>query len=135
MSDVRERLEQKLQQIEFEKRIQTGNILSHEDVAVIFSVLKESDQEVMPLVESLEDFCQNLLHTEYLLVEDHLKSILKYYNIISGSDILKSRHQFFFTEERKLTKKPYFSPEKLETVKTTLHENNIFRKMGLENEI
>jgi len=135
MGDIRDKLETKLQQIQFDKRSQIGNVLSREDIKIIFDVLKKSDQEVGILMESMESLCHTLLHNEYILVENNIKTILKYYNIIDGTDILNSRHQFFFTEERKLTKKPYFSPEKLKNVKQKLLEHNIFRKMGLENEI
>jgi hypothetical protein len=135
MDNVKLRLEKKLEEIELQKRIESGNVLSRDDIKVLFEVLKNADQEVAPLLEATEVLCDNLLHTDYVLAETQIKSILGYYNILEGYDIIKSRHQYFFTEERKLVKKPYFAPGKLEKEKTSLNENNIFRKLGMKDEI
>lgn len=135
MNDVKTKLEEKMQQIEYNKRVESGNILDHEDLNVVFNILKENDKELLSIYESIEEMCHSILETNYILVEKQVKNFLKYYNILNGNDILNSRHQFFFTEARKLVKKPYFSQDKMENIKQKLNENNIFRKIGINDEI
>lgn len=132
MTNVKSKLEQKLKELDYNKRAMSGNVLSIDDINFLFEQLKTHDKELIPLLETLQTFCLTSLHNDYMMVEQQIKGILKYYNLLNEKDLLKSRHQLFFTEERKLVKKPFFNQDKLENVKGILTENNIYRRLGIK---
>lgn len=131
MTEIIHKLDRQIEQIEYEKRKKNGCILEEKDIKLIFEILKEADKEIAPVLESFSRLCTSKLDDEtYLIIEKELKSVLKYYNILDGCSIMTSRHQLFFTEERKVVKKPYFNKDNLDYIKNIFHEIGLFKKLG-----
>jgi hypothetical protein len=131
MTEIIKKLDRHLSELEYNRRIRSGNVLGEPELKLIFGILKEADKEFGPVLESYYKLCLTFINENYMFVENEIKSLLKYYNIIDGSTIMNSRHQLFFTEERKIIKKPYFSKTNLEYIKTVFQENNLFSKLGI----
>jgi hypothetical protein len=134
MTEIIKRLDRHLESLEYSRRLRDGHVLGEPELKLIFSILKEADKEIGPVLESYYNLCKSQLAENYLFVEKEVKSLLKYYNIIDGSTIMNSRHQLFFTEEKKMIKKPYFSKDNLNYIKNVFKEQNLFTKLGLNNE-
>jgi hypothetical protein len=129
MKSIKERLEEELQGLDYVKRCEAGLILTDEDIKTIFAIVKNSDQEVKPLLEIMEVLVENSSPSNYILIEKCLIQLLKYYNIIENNDLIKCRHKFFFTETKKLVKKPFYSPKVNEKIKDELAIHGIFKKI------
>ena len=128
---IQKKLEIQLKEIVLIEKNKHGLLLNFDDVKVIFSILKQNDKEMKPMLEVLESSLLLLdLKNEYVFIEDAVKNILIYYNIIGDKNLINCRHKFFFTQEQnKLTKKPFFSPKTIENIKTELTINNILEKI------
>lgn len=128
MSDsILEKLDEELNRIRLEQKRENNSLLTEEEIHTVFEVLKKEDFELKPVLESMEKVLNKVYNDQYMLVETTLINLLKYYNLIDNKDIMAIRHKLFFTEERKMIKKPYFSPESASKVKEKI--KNVFTKI------
>jgi hypothetical protein len=126
---IKDMLNEELDKIRYHQKMEKGTLLTEEDINVIFSIFRANDQEVKPMLDIMEKLMIGQLSQDYLQVEKSILEMFKYYNILDNADFIKCRHKFFFTESKKLVKKPFFGPETLEKVKTELTIHNIFNKL------
>lgn len=127
MSSILDKLNVELDRIRLEQKRESGLILSNEEIQNVFDTLKKEDFELKPVLETIEKLISSIPEDKYMLKEEALIKLLKYYNLIDNNDILSIRHKLFFTEERKMVKKPYFSPEASHKIKEKIQ--NIFSKL------
>lgn len=127
MSDIFKKLEEATNLIEFEKKKEYGTLLSEEEIKTIFEILKKEDFELKPILEDIEKILNHLSEEKYMIKEQTIKSLLKYYKIIETSDLMNIRHKLFFTEEKMMVKKPYFSQQSIEKIKENIQ--TIFTKI------
>lgn len=127
--DIKLKLEEELDQIRYKQKLFLGTTINETDIRELMQVLKSSDHEIKPLLDVLENLIIPMLTVDYLLAEKSLVQLLTFYNIISNNDLIKCRHKYYFTENKKLTKKQFFSPKVLEKVKDELSINGIFKKL------
>jgi len=129
MSGIYERLNEELDRLLYEKEVEKGNYLTKDDIDLIFETLKKSDKELEPLFENFKILVDQLIDQDNYLVRNTICNLLEYYNILENPNVMKSRHKFYFSESKKLIKKPYFSPTALENIKNTFKEHRIFKKL------
>ena len=127
MSSILSKLNEELDRIRLEQKRESGQILSPEEIKNVFDTLKKEDFELKPVLEAIETLLSYIPDEKYMLKEETLVKLLKYYNLIDNNDILSIRHKLFFTEERKMIKKPYFSPESSHKIKEKIQD--IFAKL------
>lgn len=127
--NIKDKLERELEEIRYHQKRQKGLLLQEDDIKILFALLKDNDQEMKPMLDIMETLVLKELNEDYLQAEKHMTDILKYYNLVENKDFLRSRHKFFFTESKKLVKKPFFGPDALEKVKTEIAIHNIFKKL------
>jgi hypothetical protein len=126
---IKDMLNEELDKIRYQQKMEKGTLLTEEDIGIIFSIFRTNDQELKPMLDITEKLILNQLNTNYVQVEKLILEMMRYYNILDNQDFIKCRHKFFFTESKKLVKKPFFGPETLEKVKTELTVHNIFNKL------
>lgn len=131
MSLMVNKLDEKLKIISYEKRKEINNILTLDDIDYIFDILCINDIELNPILYSYKILIQTLYNEYYLVIEEELKKLLTYYKIIPDKHIINCRHQYFFTDDKKMIKKNYFPPEKLQYIKESFENHKIFQKMGI----
>lgn len=129
MEDINIRLEKELENIRYNVRVKENLLLTGEDISIIFKILKEQDLELKPMLDILEVLLIQSLQNDYLATEKYILGILKYYNIIKTNDLIHCRHKFFFSEDKKLIKKPFFCPAVSQKVSDELQIQNIFKKI------
>lgn len=127
MKSILDRLEDETIKLELEKKQLYGQLLTKEEIQLVFTELKNKDMELKPLFLIIEKLIKHIPEEKYIVVEEMLKEILKYYNLIENTDILNIRHKLFFTDDKKIIKKPYFSPNSVEQLKEKLQ--TIFEKI------
>lgn len=127
MSSILAKLNEELDRIRLEQKREAGLILSTEEIKNVFDTLKKEDFELKPVLEAIETLISVIPDEKYMLKEETLVKLLKYYNLIDNNDIMSIRHKLFFTEERKMVKKPYFSPESSTKIKEKIQD--IFAKL------
>lgn len=127
MSDILKKLEEATHKIEIEKKREYGTILTDEEIKLFFTILKKEDFELKPLMESIEVMIQHLPEEKYMVKEQLIKDILKYYKLIENDDLLNIRHKLFFTDDKIMVKKPFFSPKNINVLKEKLQP--IFNKV------
>lgn len=127
MSNILKKLEEATHKIEIEKKREYGTILTDEEIKLFFTVLKKEDFELKPLMESIEVMIQHLPEEKYMVKEQLIKDILKYYKLIENDDLLNIRHKLFFTDDKIMVKKPFFSPKNINVLKEKLQP--IFNKV------
>ena len=127
MSTVRERLEQEMNRIRFDAKTEYDKHLTETDIQTIFTVLKKEDQELKPVLECFQKIFAAIPQDQCLLREETLIQLLKYYNLIENTDIMNIRHKLFFTENKQLIKKPFFSADNKEKIKQKIQ--SIFEKL------
>lgn len=127
MSNILKKLEEATHKIEIEKKREYGTILTDEEIKLFFTVLKKEDFELKPLMESIEVMLQHLPEEKYMVKEQLIKDILKYYKLIENDDLLNIRHKLFFTDDKIMVKKPFFSPKNINVLKEKLQP--IFNKV------
>lgn len=131
--DIKDKLNTKLKEISYARRFAYSMTLNDGDIVEIFDCLSKHDPETKPLLESMKVMCLNC--EDKILVEDQIKSILKYFNIIENYNITNCRHMFLFNESRKLVKTKLFNDDKLLVIKNMLNERKIFEKLEVSDEI
>lgn len=129
MSNISDRLNDKLDRLMYESKVESGNFLNKDDIRLIFETLKKADLELSPLFETMEKMIDKLYDTDHYFVKTSIKEMLEYYNIVENTDMMKRRNKFYFTESKKLTKKPFFSPAAIEKIRSTFKTNRIFQKI------
>ncbi len=129
MNDIKQRLNEELEQIKYQQKIENNLILNESDIRFIFKLLKDNDQELKPMLDVTEALVLRMNKEDYLLMEKHIIDILRYYNLIPNDNLLQCRHKLFFTESKKLVKKSFFGPQSIEKVKDELIIQNIFKKL------
>lgn len=129
MNDIKMRLCEELDNLEHQQKVESGLILTETDVRYIFRILKENDQELKPLFEVIESMMLSIKKENYFLMEDHIRNLLKFYNIIPNDNFIGSRHKLFFTETKQLVKKSFFGRAAIDKVKAELEIENIFKKI------
>ena len=127
MSDIFKKLEEATNLLEFEKKKEYGTLLTEEEVSSIFVILKKEDFELKPILESIEKVLTHLPEEKYMIKEQTIKSLLTYYKILETNDLMNIRHKLFFTEERMMVKKPYFSQQSIEQIRENIQ--TIFTKI------
>lgn len=128
---IQKKLDLQLREIMLNEKNKHGMLLNFHDVKIIFSILKQNDKETKPMLDIIENSLIMLdFKNQYVFIEESVKNILKYYNIIGDTDLINCRHKFFFTkQDNKLTKKPFFSQKTIENIKSELTINNIIEKL------
>lgn len=123
--DLIDKIQEELNNIHVQQKINSGNVINEQDIKKVFNILKEKDIEVKPLLELIE----NLLfkNTNYLLTENTIVELLKYYNLSEKTEFLNCRHKYFFSEDKKLIKKKFFTEEHERDIKSKIEE--IYKKL------
>jgi len=129
MNDIKQRLEQELDQIRYQQKLEKGLVLTEDDIHTIFKILRDNDQELKPMLDIMEGLIVKSVKEDYLITEKYINEIFRYYNILPSDDMIRCRHKFFFTESKKLVKKNFFGPQALENVKNELTVQEIFKKL------
>lgn len=111
MKTIYERLEEETLKIKLEKKKQTGTVLTEEEISLVLNELKNKDLELKPVLNVLEKLIKHIPPEKQMIIEEVLIDLFKYYNLLENTDILNIRHKLFFTDDKKIIKKPYFSPE------------------------
>lgn len=127
MKSILDRLEEETIKIELEKKQLYGNLLTKEEIQLVFSELKNKDMELKPIFLIIEKLIKHIPEEKYIVIEEMIKELLKYYNLIENTDILNIRHKLFFTDDKKIIKKSYFSPNSVRQLKEKLQ--TIFEKI------
>ena len=128
---IQKKLDIEIREIILNEKKKHGLLLTHDDINVIFSILKQNDKETKLMLEIIQNNLVNIdIKENYVYIEDSVKKILNYYHIIGTPDLLNCRHKFFFTtQENKLTKKPFFSKKTIDNIRKELTINNIIEKL------
>lgn len=127
MTDIFKKLEEATHKIEIEKKKEYGLILTEEEIKSFFEILKKEDFELKPMLDSIEKTLQYLPEENYMIKEEIIKNILRYYKIIETDDLLNIRHKLFFTDNKIMVKKPFFSPKNLTVLREKMQ--TIFKKV------
>jgi len=124
--DLIKKLQEELDKIHVSQKINSGNILNESDIKDFIKILKDKDLEVKPLLEIIESLLVN--HDKnYLLIEESIIKLLKYYNLLDNNSFMSCRHKYFFSENKKLIKTKYFTEEHTKDIKSKI--NNIYKKL------
>jgi len=121
-SIIKNQLEQTLEEIRIAKKKASNTLLEDDDVHTILRELCKKDKEVAPLLKIIEKLLINLEREKYVLYEDAIKEILKYYNISDSNDFMNERHKLFF-EDGKIVKNRFFTEEQTREIKTKISES------------
>lgn len=126
--NILNKLDQEIYNIHIKQKLASGNILNENDINILFKILKDRDIEVKPLLIMIENFILNeSIEKNYHIIEKTVISLLKYYNLLENDDFTTCRHKYFFSENRKLIKKKYFTEEHIKDIKTNI--NTIYNKI------
>lgn len=128
MTTLKEKLDKELNNIRLAQKKENGLLLSENDIHTIFSILKEHDTELFPILRILESLLSTISEENYLLLESYITEIFKYYKLLENDDLIKCRHKFLFTENR-VIKKSFFDESTSKKVKEKLEQNSIFKKL------
>lgn len=131
--DIQDKLTIKLKELSYSRRLSSNMVITDDDITEVFDCLSKYDQETKPLLESIKQLC--LRTDDRIFIEDQLRIILKYFNIIENTNITNCRHMFLFNESRKLVKTKFFSSDKLSTIKNILNERKILQKLEVNDAI
>lgn len=123
--DILEKIQEELNNIHVQQKLNSGNVIDENDIKKVFTILKEKDQEVKPLLLLIE---QLLIKTEnYLLLENTIVEILKYYNLSDKTDFINCRHKYFFSDDKKLIKRKFFTEDHERDIKLKIQE--VYKKL------
>lgn len=111
MKSIYERLEEETLKIKLEKKKEIGTVLTEEEILLVLNELKNKDLELKPMFLVLEKLIKHIPQEKQMIIEEIIIDLFKYYNLLENTDILNIRHKLFFTDDKKIVKKPYFSPE------------------------
>ena len=120
-----EKIQEELNNIHVQQKINSGNVITEQDIKLVFNILKEKDMEVKPLLNLLEKLLIN--NKDYLMLENTIIELLKYYNLTDNANFINCRHKFFFSDDKKLIKKKFFTEEHEHHIKTKIEE--IYKKL------
>lgn len=109
--NILQKLQIELDKIHNQQKLNSGNILNEQDIKNIITTLKEKDIEVKPLLEIIEQLILNVDKENYILIEKTIIEILKYYNLLENNCFSTCRHKYFFSDDKKLIKKLFFTEE------------------------
>lgn len=128
--DVANKLTKALEQIKYKIKTEKGDYLNREDLNVIFETLRKYDQELSPILETFERLAFELYDDNHFLVKECILEVLKYYNIVDNSNLMKTRHKIFFTESKNnIVNKPFLSQNALDKIKAVFNQYRIFDKI------
>lgn len=118
---VLKKLETRLNDIHIEQKLNSGNILTKNDIEKLFKILKQKDVELKPVLIMLESLINTLdFKKDYKLLETVIIDTLKYYNIIEGSNFINCRHKYFFSDDKKLIKTKFFTEEHVKNIESDI---------------
>jgi hypothetical protein len=123
--DLLDKIQNELNNIHIQQKISSGNVINADDIKLIFTILKEKDQEVKPLLLLIEKLLSN--NKDYFLLETTVVDLLKYYNLSEKTDFINCRHKYFFSDEKKLIKRKFFTEDHERDIKTKIQE--IYKKL------
>lgn len=124
--DLIKKIQDELNKIHVSQKIKSGNFLTESDIKEVIKILKDKDIEVKPLLEIIESL---LVKPEenYLIIEESIIKLLKYYNLLDNNNFMTCRHKYFFSENKKLIKTKYFTEEHTKDIKNKI--NNVYKKL------
>lgn len=123
--DLLDKIQKELNNIHVQQKINSGNVINESDIKKVFNILKEKDQEVRPLLELIETLL--LKNTDYLLTENTIVEVLKYYNLSEKLNFINCRHKYFFSDDKKLIKKKFFTEDHERDIKSKIEE--VYKKL------
>jgi hypothetical protein len=123
--NILEKIQEELNNIHVQQKINSGNIINENDIKKVFTILKEKDPEVKPLLELIEKLL--LKNEDYLLMENSIVQILKYYNLSEKTEFINCRHKYFFSDDKKLIKRKFFTEDHERDIKTKIQE--VYKKL------
>jgi len=126
MSSILIKIQEELDNIHISQKLNSGNVLTENDIKSFIKILKDKDIEVKPLLILIEKLLLNN-KDNYLLIEKTIIELLKYYNLLDNSNFNSCRHKYFFSEQRKLIKTKYFTEEHKKDIQTQIQ--NIYKKL------
>lgn len=126
MSSILIKIQEELDNIHISQKLNSGNVLTENDIKSFIKILKDKDIEVKPLLILIEKLLLNN-KDNYLLIEKTIIELLKYYNLLDNSNFNSCRHKYFFSEQRKLIKTKYFTEEHKKGIQTQIQ--NIYKKL------
>jgi hypothetical protein len=128
-SDITSRLDNHLDRLEYEEKLQNGTYLNKDDIILIFDTLRKNDMELSPILDTFQDMVSIFYEKDHYYMKNCICELLKYYNIVEHKNIMRTRHKFFFSESRNLVKKPFFDEKTIQKIRDILNVHKIFQKL------
>lgn len=128
MINIKSKLKEQLYEIHIQQRLNSGEILTENEIVELFQILKNKDIEVKPLLEIIEKcILNNDIKQNYKIIESSIVTILKYYNLVNNSNFNTCRHKYFFSENKKLIKTKYFTEDTIQKINESI--TDIYKKI------
>lgn len=132
MNDISlsEQLNMYLERTELKVKSENGMILDKSDIKYVFSLLKQHDLELAPVLCIIEDMINFMVVENLFEANQYIRDIFKYYNIIDNDNLIKCRHLIVLSEKRNKTiKKRFFDEKKINWLRNKLEERDILKKI------